>query len=409
MICSGFSADACRKQGKSNEDGNDMTTDKKYMYNKTIRVFITLAAVVLACLWLPPVRRLFFDTGDRWLYILLFSFSTSALLTPAMIAVATRLGVVDNPGGRKIHSRVTPLMGGVAIVVSFISALTANMILDSAETAIIACGVGVAAVSLADDWKDVRASYKLAVQVAAVCVLIHFGVMLELFPILTTWGYLLNAALSILWIVGLTNAMNFIDGMDGLATGVSTVISAFLAVVAYQTSQPLMGWIALAMLGSCVGFFPFNFGLKRPAFIFLGDAGSAFMGFVLSALAIKADWADNNPIVSFVTPILIFWVLIYDMAYISVERIITGKVKNFREWIDFVGTDHIHHRLFAILKGKRRTVFFILFLSATIGINALTLRNADTIDGLLTVVQAFFITLIVSTLEYFGKKTKIGD
>lgn len=383
-----------------------MTHDEKYTQNRFLRVFATLAGILFVLLWLPPVRRLFFETGGRWLYILLFAGSTAALLTPLMISVATRLGVVDNPGGRKIHARVTPLMGGVAIIVSFISALTANMILDRAETAIIACGVAVAAISLADDWKNVRASWKLAVQVLAVMVLIYFGVSLDIFPIHTTWGFLLNAALSILWIVGLTNAMNFIDGMDGLATGVSIVIASFLALVAYQTGQPLMGWIALAMLGSCIGFLPFNFGITRPAFIFLGDAGSAFMGFVLSALAIKADWADNDPIVSFATPILIFWVLIYDMAYISVERIITGKVKNFREWIDYVGTDHIHHRLFAILKDKRRTVFFILFLSVTLGINALVLRNAQTTDGLLTVLQAFFITVIVSILEYFGKKSK---
>lgn len=383
-----------------------MKKDENFRQNRFLRVWMTLAAILFALLCVPPVRRQFFETGARWLYILLFAGSTSALLTPLMIFIATKLGVVDNPGGRKIHARVTPLMGGVAIVVSFISALMANMILDRAEMAILFCGVAVAAVSLADDWRDVRASYKLAVQVLAVIVLIHFGVTLELFPIHTTWGFILNAALSILWIVGLTNAMNFIDGMDGLATGVSMVIAVFLALVAYQTGQPLMGWIALAMLGSCIGFLPFNFGFMRSAFIFLGDAGSAFMGFVLSALAIKADWADNDPIVSFVTPILIFWVLIYDMTYISVERIITGKVKNFREWIDYVGTDHIHHRIYAILSDKRRTVFFILFLSATLGINALILRNVRTIDSLLTVLQAFFITVIVSILEYFGKKSK---
>ncbi|MHB8829868.1 MAG: MraY family glycosyltransferase, partial [Syntrophales bacterium] len=313
----------------------------------------------------------------------------------------------DNPGGRKIHSRVTPLLGGVAIIVSFISALAANMILDKAEMAIIAGGVIVSLVSLADDWRNVRAAHKLAVQLVVVIVLIRFGIILDLFPIHAAWGYFLNAVFSILWIVGLTNAMNFIDGMDGLATGVSMVISLFLAVVAYQTNQPFMGWIALAMLGSCIGFFPFNFGMKRQALIFLGDTGSTFLGFVLSALAIKADWADNNPIVSFATPILIFWILIYDMAYISIERIVSGKVNNFHEWIDYVGTDHIHHRIFAIFKDKRKTVFFILFLCATLGINAIILRNARTIDGILTVVQALLITVIVSILEHYGKKDRV--
>jgi UDP-GlcNAc:undecaprenyl-phosphate GlcNAc-1-phosphate transferase len=275
------------------------------------------------------------------------------------------------------------------VTISFISALMANMILDARDVVLIAGGTVIAAVGLIDDWKNIPARYKLLIQVCVVFVLIRFGIILDLFPIHTTWGYLLNAALSIIWIVGLTNAMNFIDGMDGLAAGVSAIISLFLGIV--------------AMLGCCLGFFPFNFGLRRQAAIFLGDAGSSFIGFVLSALAIKASWADNNPIVSFATPILIFWVLIYDMAYISLERIITGKVKSFQDWIDYVGTDHIHHRLLLIFGDRKKVVFFIFFLCATLGISAITLRGASTSDGILTVVQAFLITVIVSVLEYSGR------
>jgi len=159
------------------------------------------------------------------------------------------------------------------------------------------------------------------------------------------------------------------------------------------------------MLGSCLGFLPYNFRWNTPASIFLGDAGSTFIGFVLSALAIKAAWADNNPIVSFATPILIFWVLIFDMAYITLERTITGKVRSFREWIDYVGTDHLHHRLLGIFGDRKKVVLFIFFLSATLGISAVTLRGATTRDGVLTVVQALLITLIVSILEYSGRNS----
>jgi UDP-GlcNAc:undecaprenyl-phosphate GlcNAc-1-phosphate transferase len=368
-----------------------------------LRVFWGVACVLFIALMTPAIRHFFFENLGRWLYILLFAFSSSALLTPLMIFIAVRAGIVDNPGGRKIHSRVTPLLGGAAVTISFISALMANMILDARDVVLIAGGTVIAAVGLIDDWKNIPARYKLLIQVCVVFVLIRFGIILDLFPIHTTWGYLLNAALSIIWIVGLTNAMNFIDGMDGLAAGVSAIISLFLGIVAFQTHQPFMGWIAIAMLGCCLGFFPFNFGLRRQAAIFLGDAGSSFIGFVLSALAIKASWADNNPIVSFATPILIFWVLIYDMAYISLERIITGKVKSFQDWIDYVGTDHIHHRLLLIFGDRKKVVFFIFFLCATLGISAITLRGASTSDGILTVVQAFLITVIVSILEYSGR------
>lgn len=367
------------------------------------RIFWILALIVFCLLLIPLVRHFFFERIGRWLYILLFASSTAALLTPIMIIIAGRTGIVDAPGGRKIHARVTPLLGGVAIIISFISALLANMILDARDVALIAGGTVVAIVGLIDDWKNIPARYKLFIQVCVVILLIRSGIILDLFPIHTTWGYLLNAILSIIWIVGLTNAMNFIDGMDGLATGVSAIISLFMGLVAFQTNQPFMGWIAIAMLGSCLGFLPFNFSLNRQASIFLGDAGSTFFGFVLAALAIKASWADNNPIVSFATPVLIFWVLIFDMVYITLERIVTGKVKSFQDWIDYVGTDHIHHRLLAVFGDRNKVVCFIFFLCATLGISAITLRNARPIDGILTVVQAFLITIIVSILEYSGR------
>ena len=370
-----------------------------------LRVLWGTALVLFIALLTSPVRRIFFEAFGRWLYIFLISSSIATLLTPLMIWIANRTGIVDNPGGRKIHARATPLLGGVAVAVAFITALSANMILDTKEIVLIACGTVMAVVGLIDDWRNIPARYKLLIQVVAVLVLIRYGIILDLFPKETSLGYGLNAALTILWIVGLTNAMNFIDGMDGLATGVAAIISLFMGLVAFQTHQPFMGWIAIGMLGSCLGFLPFNFSLKTKgqASIFLGDAGSTFFGFVLSALAIKAAWADNNPIVSFATPVLIFWVLIYDMAYISIERIITGKVKSFRDWIDYVGTDHIHHRLLAVLGDRRKVVLFIFFLCATLGISAITLRGATTTDGILTVLQAFLITLLVSILEYTGR------
>ncbi|MBI4633972.1 MAG: undecaprenyl/decaprenyl-phosphate alpha-N-acetylglucosaminyl 1-phosphate transferase [Deltaproteobacteria bacterium] len=367
------------------------------------RIFWLLALILFFLLLLPLVRQFFFARIGRWLYILLFAASTSALLTPIMMVVATKVGIVDTPGGRKIHTRVTPLLGGVAIIISFISALLANMILDARAIALIAGGTLVAIIGLIDDWKNIPARYKFIIQVVVVFLLIRSGIILDLFPDKTIGGYLLNALFTIVWIVGLTNAMNFIDGMDGLATGVSAIISLFMGIVAFQTDQPFMGWIAIAMLGSCLGFLPFNFSLNKQAAIFLGDAGSTFLGFVLSALAIKATWADNNPIVSFATPVLIFWVMIFDMVYITVERIITGKVKSFHDWIEYVGTDHIHHRLLAVFGDRRKAVSFIFFICATLGISAITLRNARPIDGVLTVVQAFLITIIVSILEYSGR------
>ncbi|MDO9527537.1 MAG: MraY family glycosyltransferase [Syntrophales bacterium] len=362
------------------------------------------AVVALGILLVPYSRNYFIEYGVRWLYILIFALSLSAVLTPIMGAIALRLKIVDTPGGRKIHEKSTPLLGGLAILIAFNTALMFNMILDKKMVVLLSGGIIVALISLVDDWKEVSARMKLIVQICVVLVMVYFGIVLNLFPSKTTWGYLLNVLFTILWIVGLTNAMNFIDGMDGLAAGIATIIAMFIGIVAYQTGQPFMGWIAIAMAGSCLGFLPFNMGLKNPASIYLGDTGSTFVGFVLAALAIKGNWADNSRIVSFSAPVLIFWVLIYDMTYITIERIVTGKVKTVKEWIDYVGTDHIHHRLYVLLGDRRKAVFFIYFLCATLGISAIALRYARPIDGILLVIQACLITIIVSIAEYSGRK-----
>lgn len=368
------------------------------------RILWHLAIVVFCLLLVPYFRSLFVELGLRWLYIFLFSLLLSYILTPVMRLIALKLNIVDMPGRRKIHEKSVPMLGGGAIVIAFISALLANMILERDIVVLISAGIFVFLVSLADDWRGLSARLKLLVQILAVLVLIYHGIILDLFPPKTYWGYWLNFIFTIIWIVGITNAMNFIDGMDGLAAGVSAIIAFFMGIVAFQTGQPFMGWIAVAMLGSCLGFLPFNFRFKEPASIFLGDAGSTFLGFILAALAVKGDWADNNPIVSFSAPVLIFWILIFDMAYITVERIVTGKVKNFKEWIDYVGQDHLHHRIHALLGDKRKAVFLIYLLCATLSISAIALRNARPIDGMLLVFQAFLITIIISIIEYSGRQ-----
>lgn len=365
-----------------------------------------ISIVLFLGLNIPLVRHMFADIGARWLYIFLFSFSLAAAMTPLVRMIAIRFDILDFPGGRKIHEKSTPLLGGIAIIVAFNAALLSNMILEGKMIVLLWGGLIVAAVSIFDDWKEIPARIKLVVQLIVVGVMIAFGIVLDLFPNNTLWGYFLNVLFTVVWIIGITNSMNFIDGMDGLASGVAAIIALFMGIVAYQTDQPFMGWIAIAMMGSCLGFIPFNFGLNRPAAIYLGDAGSTFIGFILAALAIKGHWADNSRIVSFSAPVLIFWVLIYDMSYITIERVVTGKVRTVKEWIDYVGTDHIHHRLHSLLGDKRKAVFFIYFLCATLGISAITLRYARPIDGILLVCQALLITIIVSITEYSGRNNR---
>jgi len=371
----------------------------------TLRIFYLVALAITGVLVLPFVRFHFTYTGFRWLYILLFSFSLSYLLTPLMRVIALKATIIDNPDQRKLHTSTTPLLGGIAILIAFSLSLVANMLLERGMLILLTGGMVMALMGLLDDVRGIPALTKLLIQVLVVVLLVYHGIILDLFPPQTTWGFWMNLVFTLIWMVGITNAMNFIDGMDGLATGLSAIMAVFIGIVAFQTNQPFVGWIAIAILGSCLGFFPFNFRLQKPALIFLGDAGSTFLGFMLAGLAVMGYWSESR-IVSFANPVLIFWILIFDMTYITVERVVSGKVRTVKDWIDYVGTDHLHHRLFYLLGDKRKAVLTIFLFSAALGLSSIVLRNARMIDSILLVCQAGLIAIIFSLLEYVGRKAQ---
>ncbi|MBT8407160.1 MAG: undecaprenyl/decaprenyl-phosphate alpha-N-acetylglucosaminyl 1-phosphate transferase, partial [Deltaproteobacteria bacterium] len=221
-------------------------------------------------------------------------------------------GLVDNPSGHKIHREPTPLMGGAAVFLGFFLPLLINGIFNLEFGAILFAAMILFGIGLLDDTLNLRAHYKLIVQIILATGLTFVGVRIVLVPETILLGSTVNRLLSVIWIVGITNAMNFFDGMDGLAAGLGAIISFFLALVALQMDDPFVGWTALAMMGACLGFLPYNFRPGKRALIFLGDAGSTTIGFVLASLSIYSDWADLNPVVSIFSPLLIFWILIFD-------------------------------------------------------------------------------------------------
>ena len=357
--------------------------------------------LVLLC---PLTKRFFSELGERWLYITALSFALSFCLTPFFRFLALRWNVLDEPGPRKVHEKATPLLGGAAVFVAFTSGILLNGIYSLKLFAVLGGAAIIFAVSVADDFREVPALLKLLVQVVATSMIMCFGIVLRVLPEgLGIFGYAANVILTIFWIVGVTNAMNFFDGMDGLATGLGAIVSFFLAMVAFQTGQPFLGWISLAIMGSCLGFLPYNFKAKGNASIFLGDGGSNFIGFLLACLAVYGDWSEINPIVALTSPLLIFWVLIFDMVHITVDRIITGKILNFRNWIEYVGKDHLHHRISGVLGDPKKSVLLIYLLSFILGTSALVLRNARTIDAILLLLQASMIVVLITILERNGR------
>jgi UDP-GlcNAc:undecaprenyl-phosphate GlcNAc-1-phosphate transferase len=352
---------------------------------------------------LPDVRITWHTVyGARWAYILLLSCLISFGLTPVVIRLARYLKVLDFPATRKLHREPTPLLGGLAIYTAFGVSLLANSILDHQVVAIMVGSCFLAVVGILDDVRSIPASVKLLAQLLAVAFVVLSGVVLTLFPS-SVVGDVANAALTLVWLLGITNAMNFFDGMDGLATGLGIITAGFLGFFAALTYQPFMGWLAAAIVGSCLGFLPFNLRPRRPAAIFLGDAGSTFLGFVLAALAIKGAWAENS-VIDVAAPVLIFWIFIFDMTHITVARITTGKVRTFRDWIAYVGKDHLHHRLEALLGSRRKTVLLIFSLSASMGLAAMALRNARNLEAALLILQAALIVVILTILEHAGNR-----
>jgi UDP-GlcNAc:undecaprenyl-phosphate GlcNAc-1-phosphate transferase len=359
-----------------------------------------LGAVTLA---VPTVRQLFVFEGLRWLYILLFAFLGAGALTPLMVHLSHQWGLVDQPSDRKIHVHPTPRLGGAAVYLGFLGSVLLNSILPDWMIATLAAGSLLLIIGIIDDIWELPASSKLVAQLVAAGIVIATGKVLTLFPSGPV-GDVANVMLTLLWIVGITNAFNFFDGMDGLATGLAILIAGFMGAVAFETNQPGLGWLAIAIIGAGVGFLPYNFRGRRHALIFLGDGGATFLGFTLACLAVKGNWADHNPIVSFSNPLLIFGVLIYDMIHITVERVATGKVRSIKEWLDYVGKDHLHHRLERALGSRQASVAMIFLMTICLGLAALALRDAGTAEALLLLVQACLIVVMITILEWSGRQ-----
>jgi len=356
---------------------------------------LTVAGLIL----LPPVTGWFHEIGHRWLFIFLLSMSISAGVMPVCHWAALRLGIIDRPDDRKRHARPTPKLGGLAIYAAIVGALAANSVMVRGMEAIVAASTMMLVIGLLDDWRGVPAAWRLIVQLTAVGVVVAAGQQLTLFP-QTPLGETVNIVLTALWIVGITNAFNFFDGMDGLAGGLAVIIAGFMGIIAFQTRQPLLGWMTVALVGASLGFLLYNWRWGRPAAIFLGDSGASCLGFLLACLAVAGDWSTRDPLVSISNPLLIFGVLIFDMVHITVARLVTGRVRTFREWIDYVGTDHLHHRLLRLFGRPAMAVWFIFLLNMALGLSALELRDATLTEALFLIIQAVIMLTLVTLLEH---------
>jgi UDP-GlcNAc:undecaprenyl-phosphate GlcNAc-1-phosphate transferase len=292
------------------------------------------------------------------------------------------------------------------VIAAFVLALGRRPILDPELLAIAVAALVLMLAGAIDDTRGLSAAARLGLQGLCAAVVIARGVRLNLVP--GPAGEAIDAVLSLVWIVGITNAYNFIDGMDGLAASLGALIALLLAFFARGAGQPDLALVCAALAGALAGFLPHNLRGRRPASIFLGDSGSASVGFLLASLAIKEDWAQGDPIAALAAPVLIFSVLIYDMLRTTISRIASGRVRSFRQWIDYVGRDHIHHRFSNLLGGPRPALFLILVLSLGLGLSAFGLRRGSPGQALLFLVHGALVLLVVAVLEEAGGRAARG-
>jgi UDP-GlcNAc:undecaprenyl-phosphate/decaprenyl-phosphate GlcNAc-1-phosphate transferase len=364
----------------------------------------TLLALCLTALVLPSVRSFFFNLGLRWQYIFLFSFLAACFLTPLCRALALKLKILDRPDWRKIHDQPTPLLGGVAIYVAFSVALLLNNVFLPGMKSLLLGATLVFVMGLIDDVKPLPALLKFMIQVAISLVVILAGDIHLTFFYYSTWAPFVNIPLTVLWMVGLTNAMNFFDGIDGLASAMSIICALFLGILAFNTDQPALGWFAVAAVGACVGFMPHNFRLRKSALLFLGDAGSTFLGFTLAGLAVLGQWSMTSQFVSLAAPVLIFGVLIFDMVYVNLSRIKNRQARSFTELLTCVNKDHLHHRLLFLGFAGKEVVFIISTISVCLGMSAFIIMDQKFIEGLLGLFQALLILGLVVALMLKGRE-----
>ena len=362
----------------------------------------TARLALVAVLLVPSVRGWFAAAGLDWAYLAALAGAVAFFAVPVVRRIALALGVLDAPAARKVHRTPTPLLGGAAVYTAFAVTVLFNFDFSRGLKGVAVGATIVVALGVLDDIWDLPAPVKLAGQVAGVAAAVGYGVLLSVVPIWLPGSYVLNVLLTLLWFLTVTNAVQFLDGMDGLASGLGVIAGLFFSISALQTGQPYLFILAAPLVGACLGFLPYNF-RRDGARIFLGDSGASFIGFTLAGLAVMGEWADDDPIVALLTPILILAVPLFDIAFVGVVRVVTGKVHSLSEWLAYAGKDHIHHRFEAMGLSKAESVLLIFFIASTLGLSAILLKQATAHEAALILVQAGCVLAIIAILEGVGR------
>lgn len=344
------------------------------------------------------------------IYLYTIAFVTALvmafIMTPLVKRFAIFIGAVDAPNHRKVHTKMMPRLGGLAIFMAFVGAffIISPALVDfntNAAWGLLLGGSIIVLVGALDDKFELTAKVKLIGQLIAASVVVAFGLRIELLNI--PFGDALNInmewlsiLLTIVWIVGVTNAINLIDGLDGLAAGVSAIATATMLVMALMMGNITVVLLCAVLLGSIIGFLFFNF---HPAKIFMGDSGALFLGFSLATLSILGF--KQAMFVSFIVPLLILGVPLSDTFFAIVRRIVQ------KQPISVADKSHLHHCLLQLGFGHRKTVLVIYGISAVFGVCAIVFTEATQwVTVLLIIVMLLGMEMAAEAIGIISKGKK---
>ncbi len=339
---------------------------------------------------------------------LVLAFLTSIILTPIVKRVAFRVGAVDRPNYRKVHARIMPRLGGLAIFGSFVFGYlilrpeesisnAVDPAFISISTAILFGALVITSIGVLDDIYEITAKAKILGQFLAATIVVVGGGLEISFINLPFGGELdfgfFSIPLTIIWIIGITNTINLIDGLDGLAAGVSTIALTILAIMAFIMGDPFVMALAAILAASSIGFLFYNF---HPAKIFMGDTGALFLGFMISVLSLMGF--KNITVVALIIPVIMLGVPISDTFFAIVRRL------REKQSISTADKSHLHHCLLNIGFSHRQTVLIIYGIAALFGLAALLFSQATLWGGILLLsVMLITIELFVEVVGLAGK------
>lgn len=324
----------------------------------------------------------------------LIALIVAYVLTPGVKKLAIKVGAVDKPNARKVHTHAIPRLGGLAIYVGFMAAVLFCVPVRHELLGLLLGCTAIVALGIWDDICNIPAKVKLVGQIVAACIPIAFGIQIEWltnpFGTLIVLPELVAIPVTIFWIIGFTNTVNLIDGLDGLAAGVSFIASVSMFLLAYTMNQYLPAMIIVAMAGAALGFLQYNF---NPAKIFMGDTGSMLLGYTMAVVAVLG-LVKTAATIALVVPLIALGLPILDTLFAIIRRKMSG-VPIFQP-----DKGHLHHRLLALGMSQKQAVLIMYFVSIVLGIVALFVANVSYQTGIATVLVV--LAVIIYTAKRLG-------